>query len=291
MTRNATFLHERSIAAAMIAAMTLSLLAVPSAARAATKPAASPAASAASASASAAVPLAPKGQLEIQLWPSATSSSLVVSLQLPDTAALPARVRIPLPEGARVTWAGEITGSDAAKDIPRSFTTISVSGGRAIEFVAENVRNLQYEADLPAPAVAGGQVSTTLAWVQTTDALGVNPAVKTPAGAGGVKITPTPSQQPRTNSLGEALYTLPQEHLALGGGFTMQVSFIQGVAGSTSATSTASAARGGGATVLYVLVAILVLVAVVVVVLALRSAVTFGAVRDDSDEDEDDQGE
>lgn len=297
MTRNTTFVRTRVAAAVMAATVMLSLLVGPAAALgaanssaapaapaapAATKPSAAPAASAAAASASAAVPLAPKGQVEVQLWPSKSSSLLVVSLQLPDTATLPARVRIPLPEGASVTWAGEITGSDAAKDIPRSFTTITVSGGRAIEFVAQSARSLQYEADLPAPAVAGDQVSTTLKWVQSVDALGVNPAVKTPAGATDTQITPAPADKPRTNTVGEALYTLPQQHPELGGAFTIQISFAQGVAGSTPQTT---GEPGGRSTVLYILVAILVLVIGFVVVLALRPARP-RAIRGDHDQDE-----
>lgn len=275
MTRPTRFRIARTTALVMVAALALASIAGPLAAFAAPQPAAS--------TASASVPPAPKGQLEVQLWPSSVSSLLVVSLKLPDTATLPARVRMPLPEGAQVTWAGEIIGTDATRDISRSFTIVDTSGGRAIEFIAEKARALQYEADLPLPTVAGGQVMATMKWVQTTDALGVNPAVKTPAGATAVQITPAPAEQPRTNSAGEALYTLPQQSPALGGGFTLQVAFKQGIAGSASTTSTA---QGAGPIPLYALVVILLVVVVAVVVWALRAGATFPAAGDDGDEDD-----
>ena len=230
------------------------------------------AAAAASAAATATIPLA-KGQLEVQLWPSATSSLLLVSLKLPDTVKLPARVRMPLPEGAQVTWSGEIVGSDASSDVQRPYTIVTGDGGRAIEFVVQQSRDMQYEADLPFPTVAGSRVMTTLKWVQTTDALGVDSAIKTPAGATDVQIKPTPSEQPRTNTAGEVLYTLPQQHPALGAAFTMEVTFQQGVA---APTQTAGVQSSPTSPVLWVLLAALLIVVAVVVFLALRAGLPSG---------------
>jgi hypothetical protein len=289
MSRHMTMSAARVAAAVMVAGLAFSAVTVPAALSAATKPAATkPAAtkSAASksatpaASAATTIPLAPKGQIEVQAWPTSTESFLVVSLTLPTTAQLPARVRIPLPDGATVTWAGEIMGSDAASDIQRTYDVVTTGGGRAIEFVAQESRDLRYEADLPAPAVSGARVMTTLKWVQTTDALSVDPAVKTPAGATNVQIKPAPSGQPRTNSAGEALYTLPQQGTAIGSGFTLEVAFQEGAVGSTAPASTSPS---GTSPLLYIVLGILLLVVVVVVLLALRSGLGSGP----TDEDED----
>ena len=266
----------------LAAALLLTVALIPASASAATKPAAKPAAAskpAASTPATAAVPLG-TGEIEVQLWPSKTSALLLVSLRLPDTVQLPARVRMPLPEGAQVTWSGEITGGNAADDIQRPYTFVTANGGRAIEFVAQQSRDLQYEADLPAPTVAGDRVMTVLKWVQTTEALGVDPAVKVPAGATDVQIKPTPTLQPRTNTAGEALYTLPQQRPAIGGTFAIDVTFQQGLAGATAAAPSSGTASGSS-TLIWVLVAVLFVVVAIVVVVALRA----GLSRDTSDEE------
>jgi hypothetical protein len=262
-----------TLAAGLVLAAALAPATVAAATKSATKPATALAAAtrvaAASSPATATIPLA-KGEIAVQLWPSTASSLLLVSLTLPETVQLPARVRMPLPQGATVTWSGEIIGGDAAADVQRQYTIVDTGGGRAIEFVAQQSRDLQYEADLPVPAVTGSRVMTTLKWVQTTDALGVDPAVKLPAGATDVLIKPTPSEQPRTNTAGEALYTLPQQHPALGGDLTIEVTFQQG-----AATTTPSAAQPSGTSPLvWVFLLVLVVVVAVVVVQALRAGLS-----------------
>lgn len=278
-------------AAALAAALLMLMVSAPATLAAAVKPAtaktaATPAATktaAASAATSATVPLA-TGELEVQLWPSQTSSLLLVSLKLPASTNLPARVRMPLPAGAKVTWSGEITGSNAANDIQRAYTIVEGTGGQAIEFVAEQSRDVQYEADLPVPAVAGARVMTSLSWVQSTEVLGVDPAVKLPAGATGVQIKPAPSEQPRTNTAGESLYTLPQQHPALGAGFDIEVTFQQGP---TTGAPAATASSAGGSTVIWVLVGVLAIVVAAVVVMALRAGLAPGPSDDDEDSDRD----
>jgi hypothetical protein len=277
MSRHMTMSSARVAVAVMVAGLAFSAVTMPAALSAATKPAATksaaPKSATPAASVAATIPLAPKGQIEVQAWPTSTESFIVVSLTLPTTAQLPARVRIPLPDGATVTWAGEIMGGDAASDIQRTYNIVTTGGGRAIEFVAQESRDLQYEADLPAPAVSGARVMTTLKWVQTTDALSVDPAVKTPAGATNVQIEPAPSEQPRTNSAGEALYTLPQQGTAIGSSFTLEVAFQQGAVGSTAPASTSPS---GTSPLLYIVLGVLLLVVVVVVFLALRSGLGSG---------------
>ncbi len=266
----------------LAAALLLAVALVPASALAATKPAAKQTAAAKTAASAPAIPAVPlgTGEIEVQLWPSKTSALLLVSLRLPDSVQLPARVQMPLPEGAQVTWSGEITGGNAAADIQRPYTFVTANGGRAIEFVAQQSRDLQYEADLPAPTVAGDRVMTVLTWVQTTEALGVDPAVKVPAGANDVQIKPTPVLQPRTNTAGEALYTLPQQRPAVGGSFAIDVTFQQGLAGATTATPAAGTASGSSA-LIWVFVAVLFVVVAIVVVVALRAGLSPGP----SDED------
>jgi hypothetical protein len=267
----------RIAATLLSASLVLAASLTPAAASAATK-AATPAASA-PAAATAALPLA-TGEFEMQLWPSTTSALMLVSLRLPETTQLPARVRMPLPEGATVTWSGEILGTNAAADVKRPYTIITGNGGRAIEFVAQTSRDLQYEADLPAPTVAGSRVMTTLTWVQTADALGVDPAVKTPAGATSVQIKPAPATQPRTNTAGEALYTLPQQHPALGSAFSVEVTFVQGAAAPIP-VSAAPASTSGNGWVVWGLLALLLAVIAVIVVVALRAGLKSDSSKDD----------
>lgn len=116
---------------------TLALLLVASAAFAQT----STTATAPSASATGTVKPAPlaTGIYQVQVAPEVTAgqAALIVAVQLPPNTKLPAMVRIPVPQRAVPTWAGEILGGDPTQDPQRPYRTVQGVGGQVLEMTLE----------------------------------------------------------------------------------------------------------------------------------------------------------
>lgn len=172
-------------------------------------------------------------RIDVQLWPESEQgfSTIIVSATVPESATLPATVRMPLPRDAEVSWVGEILGADPANDIARQLTTVTADGGLAIVVTAEKSRDIQYEAIWKQTQVDGDGRSDTLQWLQTVSAGGVVFRAKIPAGAGDVRIVPAPTGKPATNRAGEKLYTVPPLQLRVGESFTLSVRYRVGAAG------------------------------------------------------------
>ncbi|MDP3631347.1 MAG: hypothetical protein Q8S43_10425, partial [Actinomycetota bacterium] len=124
------------------------------------------------------------------------SGAFIVNVILSPETTLPARVRVPMPTGARLLWAGEIIGGDAANDLSREASVTAVADGLVVEFTLEKVRVAQVEAQWNAPTYSGSTVSSNLDWVNTTDAGTYTFAIMLPAGASKVKITPAVEGSP-----------------------------------------------------------------------------------------------
>jgi hypothetical protein len=174
--------------------------------------------------------------LEVQVWPGGEMgyTLLIVTGHIPEDTPLPATVRLPLPEGAEVVWAGEILGGAVADDPAREFTVVEVENGQALEMTAESTRTVQYEAVGPALSVVDGMTTSVFEWVQTVPTGDVVFSVRIPASAGTVEIDPIPVGSPRVNDAGERLYTLRPAVLAEGQTFTVTSAFGPlGAGGST----------------------------------------------------------
>lgn len=184
------------------------------------------------------VPAVPVGAAEtpsaipmsVQLWPEAEPSQLllIVSADLPADAKLPATVTLPLPEGATVLWAGEVTGGNPESDIKRMPEVVEGKGGKALRIELESARSAQYEASVGTLTVSGQKTSGRLRWVQSVEASTTSFAVRTPANVSSINIRPTPSDLPQRNSQGESLFTLPDRALSLGEAVTIDVSYSRG---------------------------------------------------------------
>lgn len=148
--------------------------------------------------------------LYVQFWPEgeAQTNVVIVGVELDPTVKLPVTVQLPLPKGATVFWAGEISGADAAADIERDFKLIDGPDGKLVEFTAETTRAIQFDATVGGVEMDGNDILTSLDWIQAVKSKAVSFAVRVPAGVENVRITPDAPGEPQTNPVGEKLYTL-----------------------------------------------------------------------------------
>ena len=161
---------------------------------------------------------------EVQLWPEGDPglAFVIVTLTIPDDTPLPATVRLPFPDEAQISWAGEAFGEDIVADIPRPADRVEGVGGSSLEITLEETYTAQYDAIYRAMDVDNEVFSVTLDWVQTEPAKEVSFAVKTPPAVEDIVIEPDASGSPQTRLMGEKLFTLMP--LALQPGDTTQVS-------------------------------------------------------------------
>ena len=135
---------------------------------------------------------------------------------------------MPLPTGAVLLWSGEILGGDVDADPSRVASVTPTADGLVVEFTLEKVRVAQVEAQWSAPTVSGNKVTSELEWVNTTDAGTYTFAIRLPAGATNVKITPSVEGEANTNAAGETLRTLTPVRLEKGAKFPIKIAFKTG---------------------------------------------------------------
>lgn len=198
------------------------------------------------------------------------SGAFIVNVILSPETTLPARVRVPMPTGARLLWAGEIIGGDTANDLSREASVTAVADGLVVEFTLEKVRVAQVEAQWNAPTFSGSTVSSNLEWVNTTEAGTYTFAIMLPAGASKVKITPAVEGSPNTNANGETLRTLTPIRLEKGAKFPISVSYKTGGGGSA----------GGMSPILMGAIALLVIAIIALVAVLTRQGAGRGASSD-----------
>ncbi|MDO9556732.1 MAG: hypothetical protein Q7J82_04035 [Coriobacteriia bacterium] len=185
-------------------------------------------------------------EYQLQFIPVGTGgvSQMIINVILTPDTELPATVRVPLPVGATVIWAGEIIGDDPALDPARETTVTAVDGGLVAEFVISEVRIAQLEADFVAPTRSGNDVSVTLPWVNTGDEATLLASVRLEPGASDVSISPKPTGDPLSNEAGETLYALDSLTLATGEAVDIKVSYDPGGSAGTSSTTIALVIAG-----------------------------------------------
>lgn len=272
----------RSLRCMSLLALTcaVALIASPVVAMGVPSPKAAPTASAV---ASVVAPVA-QGPIDAQVWltQDAQDTAVILDVQLDPAVKLPARVRIPVPAGAVVEWAGEIVGQDASSDQQRDFTLHNGAGGGAYaEFTMSVSHRGQIETSGIPITAHGAVVSTEVDFVQSVPASSTIFTVRLPAKISQVNITPTPTGPPDTNSAGESLYLLPAQTLATGASSPIKVSYN---------TSPPAAARTSGPnlTPAYVVLGVLLVGAVAFVVyLIARQGPDTGDEPEDEDEPED----
>lgn len=157
-------------------------------------------------------------RFEVQFWPEGdpASSVLIVSVTLPEDTELPATVRLPLPAGATVTWAGEIIGGAIENDILRPHQFVEGVGGQSVELTLEQTLTAQYDASYLPVDVDGGDYAIALDWVQSEPSDTTDFSVRLPGTVADIEIAPTPVGSPQVNPGGERLYSLSPIPLELG---------------------------------------------------------------------------
>ncbi len=201
---------------------------------------------------------------EVQLWPEGDPglAFILVSITIPEDTPLPATVRLPFPDEAQISWAGEVRGSDVYEDIPRPADAVEGVGGTSLEITLEETYTAQYDAVYRAMDVDGGRFSVTLDWVQTEPAREVSFAVKVPPAVEDITIDPDPPGSPEESLLGEKLFTLKPMELSPGDSAHISVSYTRPeLAGGTKEYPV----------LLILIIAVVAVVVALLIVLALQS--------------------
>jgi hypothetical protein len=212
-------------------------------------------------------PAAPQagGPLDLQTWVESGQLIIVTAITIPEATKLPATVRVPVPDGANVQWAGEVLGGDLSADPARTYKMIkSPVGGQYAEFTLEQTRSAQVDADMKGVTIDGAVTSASFDWVQSVSSPSTSFSVRVPANASDVKFSPAPAGAPDTNASGERLYS--GEAITLDPGETQPVSLSYSTG--TSSAAPVQASGGLDSLVLVLVGALVVAVIVLVVVLA-----------------------
>lgn len=235
------------------AAIAIALAALPAAASAATVvPVAS--------GSKAATPTAPlaTGPFDAQIWPAQDGkvTAAIIDVNIDNKVKLPVRVRIPVPQGAVVQWAGEILGGDPSADPERTFTLHSgAGGGQYAEITLTAAHRGQIDTNGIPMTATGNKISTQVDWIQSVPSTSTIFSVRVPAGVSDIKIDPTPQGTPQVNSAGETLWVLPVATLAPGAPLTITISYNATPTGATAPPRT-------NLTVVYILLGVLLVGAV-----------------------------
>jgi hypothetical protein len=204
-----------------------------------------PSKAAASSSATANAPYA-TGPIDSQYWPAGDSANpnqlaIITDIQLAPSVKLPARVRVPIAQGATIQWAGEILGGVAGADPERTFKIVDgAGGGKYAEFTLEKSRRGQIDGTGGVLKNNGDIVSFASAWIQSVETSSVLLSVRLPAGVSRVKISPQPEGTPQTNMQGESLYAIPVVKLAVGQKQDMSVVYSTNPSGAAPANNNAT---------------------------------------------------
>lgn len=210
----------------------------------------------------AATPTAPDagGDIDVQAWPEGGRLIVVAAITVPPDVSLPVKVRIPVPDNATVQWVGEVLGGALSADPARPYEIVkSPVGGRYAEFMLEETRSAQVDADMPALTQSGDDVSASFDWVQSTVSPFTSFSVRVPASASNVQISPQPAGPADVNDAGELLYS--SDRVKLEPGTTQRVTFSYSTSKRIPTTQAA-----GGTSVLVVTLSIALVTAVAALV-------------------------
>ncbi len=178
-------------------------------------------------------------QLHVQIWPEeqAGSTLLLVSAVYPANMKLPQPVKLALPKGAQVQWAGEVFGGkDAAKDLEARYKLNPKKDYDEITFTLTKARIAQVEASIAPVTSDGTKRSLSLNWVQAYPSGTVDFAFKTPAGSTGAYMNPPVAYQDK-DSDGLQYYGSGPMSIPVGKTQQVTISYNQGAAGGSAASN------------------------------------------------------
>lgn len=209
-----------------------------------------------------AAPLVP-ATLGVQIWPGAEAgvTAVLISVEVSSGVQLPARVRVPLPTGYELGWAGEISAT-GGEDVQRDVTIGEGEGGQYVEFVLSGSRFGQIDTSGKLFDEESGRFKAELGYVQTVESESVVFTVRMPANASDVAMGPEPERVVDTNEDGDKLYLLGEGSPKIGE--TQYVSITYGL-------KAASKKDNGSLTgPLIAALAVLVIIAIALVAALLR---------------------
>lgn len=200
-------------------------------------------------------PLLQKGTIDHQIWmaPEPGSAIVIVSIELSADTTLPATVRLPIPVGMNVDWAGEVVGGDPTQDLARPFVVKDGDGGKYAEFELKEHRQAQIDVSGKVFSPTATKVAVEFDIAHSVQAEKFTLSVRTPSGVKNVKITPKPTGSPSSNELGEALYTLAEVTPVSGEVTRVEVAYRTVPLGATNTSSGNTLLLGLGVAVIIVL--------------------------------------
>lgn len=216
-----------------------------------------------------AAPLVP-ATLGVQIWPGAEAgvTAVLISVEVSSSVQLPVRVRVPLPTGYELGWAGEISAT-GGEDVQRDVTIGEGEGGQYVEFVLSGSRFGQIDTSGKLFNEGSGRFKAELGYVQTVESESVVFTVRMPADASDVAMGPEAERVVDTNEAGDKLYLLGEGSPKPGESQYVSVSYALN----------ASAGKGDGSPsgwLIAVLVALVLVAVALVVTFVLRGRSDMG---------------
>lgn len=203
-------------------------------------------------------------EYQIQFSPAGGPSGAlaVVNVVLDSAEPLPQTVKVPVPHGATLLWAGEILGGAPTDDPARETTVEQVGDMDVYTMTLEKVYVGQLEIALAPARVEGDRLTSGMTWTNPGEEVQLTASVVAESGASDIQLTPPRSGDVQANEAGETLHPLERRRVAPGESYVIEASWVRGAA------STPAGESGGSGMLPYLLgifvVAVLLLVVVIV---------------------------
>jgi len=199
-------------------------------------------------------------RVEVTLHSEESGGVMLVSGNLPESAALPAEAELSVPAGSELQWVGEILGGDPSADPKLTYAKSTVGVSDVYRFTLTKSRTAQIEiVTSGAVAFDGTNYTSDLKWSATQAVPEVRLSVRVPQGAQIVQAAPEALLQP--GEPGYSYYTKTVKDVKPGD--QVDMAFAYQVAAAT-ASGGSSTSTGSTAQIVVILLAIAAAVLVVV---------------------------
>lgn len=123
-------------------------------------------------------------EIDITSHPEQGATMLLVRGELPEETSLPATAELSVPEGAELSWVGEILGGDPSADPAVEYDKRTVDGMDVYGFTLKQARVAQIEVKVPDVAHWDGtDYAAAMVWRPTQDTAAVRMSVRIPQAA------------------------------------------------------------------------------------------------------------
>lgn len=171
-------------------------------------------------------------RLYVRVWPEYQDSqvSFLTAVQFAPTTPLPINVKVAIPKGATITWAGEILGGKAEDDIQAMPKMVPKDGYDEVTFTLTRARIGQVETTWPGLKAEGDNRSVNIDWVQRYEAKDTVFELREPSQATELKISPLASDS-GTGPDGARFYSTAPIKLDVGQKQTFSVTYKRSITG------------------------------------------------------------